>query len=277
MQINEIITFLMLMTAIIMLASIKHDIKLMPKRVTAGRRKVLVDTSVLIDGRILSLCKTGFIGDELMITKSVIGELQLLADSGDADKRSRARYGLDVVTELQALENVEINIFQDEQRTPEGVDNRLVSLAKANGFMLLTGDYNLNKVATIEGIQVLNINELVQSVRMQVLPGEKISLKLTQPGQSPDQAVGYLEDGTMVVVSNAKKFVGKVVEVEITRSIQTDAGKMLFAETKSQANQVAKSQHRNSAKPEQRNNNKPEPKKRFNRNRRLPNNQQRNR
>ena len=114
MQINEIITFLMLMAAITMLASIKHDIKLMPKRVTAGRRKVLVDTSVLIDGRILSLCKTGFIGDELMITKSVIGELQLLADSSDGEKRSRARYGLDVVTELQALENVEINIYQDE-------------------------------------------------------------------------------------------------------------------------------------------------------------------
>lgn len=277
MQINEIITFLMLMAAITMLASIKHDIKLMPKRVTAGRRKVLVDTSVLIDGRILSLCKTGFIGDELMITKSVIGELQLLADSSDGEKRSRARYGLDVVTELQALENVEINIYQDEQRTPEGVDNRLVSLAKANGFMLLTGDYNLNKVATIEGIQVLNINELVQSVRMQVLPGEKISLKLTQPGQSPDQAVGYLEDGTMVVVSNAKKHVGKVIEVEITRSIQTDAGKMLFAETKNHTNQPSKNQHRNTSKPEQRNVVKPEPKKRFNRNRRSVNNQQQNR
>lgn len=277
MQINEIITFLMLMAAITMLASIKHDIKLMPKRVTAGRRKVLVDTSVLIDGRILSLCKTGFIGDELMITKSVIGELQLLADSSDGEKRSRARYGLDVVTELQALENVEINIYQDEQRTPEGVDNRLVSLAKANGFMLLTGDYNLNKVATIEGIQVLNINELVQSVRMQVLPGEKISLKLTQPGQSPDQAVGYLEDGTMVVVSNAKKHVGKVIEVEITRSIQTDAGKMLFAETKNHTNQPSKNQHRNTSKPEQRNAVKLEPKKRFNRNRRSVNNQQQNR
>lgn len=245
---KEIIEFISLMFIIVLLISIKLDLK-NKRTLNSGKRKVLVDTSSLIDGRILSLAKTGFIGDELLISRSVLVELQLLADSGDAEKRSRARFGLDIVSSLQKLDQVDVTIFQDSQLTPEGVDNRLITLAKANNYLILTGDYNLNKVATIEGVMVLNINELSKNIRMEVLPGEKIKIKLTQTGESKDQAVGYLSDGTMIVVSNASKYLGKEVQIEITRSIQTDAGKMLFATiAKTNLNRQIKSNPKKSKK-----------------------------
>ncbi len=226
----EIIQTIILILIIAILFYLKKEMKTITRPTNSGKRQVLVDTSVLIDGRILSLAKAGFIGDELLITRSVVGELQLLADSGDSEKRFRARYGLDIVTELQSLDDTRVTVFQDEIKTPEGVDTRLVTLAKELNALILTNDYNLNKVATIEGIRVLNINELAKNIRMEVLPGEKISLKLTQTGEGRDQAVGYLNDGTMVVVAKAKKYIGKIVEIEATRSIQTDAGRMLFAD-----------------------------------------------
>ena len=199
----------------------------MPTRTQA--RPVLLDTSVLIDGRIVPVAKTGFIGGTLIIPRSVLGELQFLADTGDHDKRTRARFGLDVVTELQAMPETDVQILQDGSKAEEGVDDRLLYLAKKHGAAICTIDYNLNKVALVEGILVLNINELAQSLRMAYLPGEKMHLDLVQKGQDSHQAVGYLPDGTMVVVEHANKLIGKTAEVEIIRSLQTAAGRMMFA------------------------------------------------
>lgn len=192
-------------------------------------RPILIDTSVLIDGRIISVAKSGFIGDTLVIPRSVIGELQYLADNADHEKRARARYGLDVVQELQAMPGVDVDILQDGSKAAEGVDERLLNLAKKYKAAVCTIDYNLNKVAVVEGITVLNVNELAQSLRMAYLPGERMILELVQKGQDAHQGVGYLPDGTMVVVEQANKLIGQMVEIEFIRSLQTAAGKMMFA------------------------------------------------
>lgn len=200
-----------------------------PMNKKAGR-PIFVDTSVLIDGRIIAVAKSGFVGsDTLFIPRSVIGELQYLADNADSEKRSRARHGLDVVTELQAMPDVKVEIFQDGSRAEEGVDERLLKLAKQHNGVVCTIDYNLNKVAQVENIIVLNVNDLAMSLRMAYLPGEKILLELTQKGQDGHQAVGHLTDGTMVVVERASKLIGQTVEIEFIRSLQTAAGKMMFA------------------------------------------------
>lgn len=191
---------------------------------------IFVDTSVLIDGRIIAVAKSGFLGsDTLFIPRSVIGELQFLADNGDAEKRSRARHGLDVVSDLQAMPNIKVEIFQDGSKAEEGVDERLLKLAAQYKGSICTIDYNLNKVAQVEHISVLNVNDLAMSLRMAYLPGEKMLLELTQKGQDSHQAVGHLTDGTMVVVEHANKLIGKTVEIEFIRSLQTAAGKMMFA------------------------------------------------
>ncbi len=220
---------------IILLLVIIAEVTVMTIRTTrrggskrAGR-PVFVDTSVLIDGRIIAVAQSGFVTDTLMIPRSVIGELQFLADNGDSEKRARARHGLDIVTELQALEQVTVEIFPDGSHAEEGVDERLLKLAKEHGGALCTIDYNLNKVAVVEGIAVLNVNELARSLRMAYLPGEKITIALTTKGNDGTQAVGHLDDGTMVVVEQAKSKIGSIVEVEIIRSLQTSAGRMMFA------------------------------------------------
>lgn len=170
-----------------------------------------------------------------MIPRSVIGELQFLADTADHEKRARARAGLDVVAELQALSGVAVEILQDGSKATEGVDERLLSLAKKRGAVICTLDYNLNKVALVENITVLNINELAQTLRMAYLPGERMRIELVQKGQDAHQGVGYLPDGTMVVVERASQLIGQTVEVEIIRSLQTAAGRMMFARQVGQA------------------------------------------
>lgn len=194
-----------------------------------SKKQVLVDTSILIDGRFLAVAKTGFINFEILIPRSVVGELQLLADGGDDEKRVRARYGLDIISALQAQEKLSVSLLADGNSASEGVDNRLISLAKKMNADILTADYNLNKVAKVEGIEVLNINELVQSVRAEYLPGEKIMLEITQKGNEKKQGIGHLPDSTMVVVENGESLVGTISEVEFIRSLQTAAGKMMFA------------------------------------------------
>lgn len=190
---------------------------------------IFVDTSVLIDGRIIAIAQSGFITSTLYIPRSVIGELQFLADNGDTEKRTRARHGLDVVSELQALKTVKTEIFSDSTTAEEGVDNRLLSLAKKYKGAICTIDFNLNKVAQVEGLAVLNVNDLAKTLRMAYLPGEKLLLELTQKGHDSHQAIGHLADGTMVVVEHASSSIGKSVEVEFIRSLQTAAGKMMFA------------------------------------------------
>ncbi len=192
------------------------------------KRKVYVDTSTLIDGRILEIAQTGFIGDDLIIPRSVIRELQLLADGKDNEKRTRARHGLDVVNELERVVYCNTTILPDElDRTP--VDERLIELAHANHGVIMTNDYNLNKVATAEKIDVLNVNDLALVLRNEYLPGQKFKLKITDLGSGPKQGVGHLPDGTMVVVENAKSKLNKTIEVEFQRFHQTSAGKMMFA------------------------------------------------
>lgn len=190
---------------------------------------MLVDTSVLIDGRVVDLAKTGFLLGQVVVPRSVLAELQLLADGGDHAKRERARFGMDSMKELKDVLGGSFTLFEDERRTPEGVDSRLLTLAKQMKAAILTIDYNLNKVAQVEGVKVLNINELAKSLRMSYLPGDELELELVQKGQDSHQAVGYLRDGTMVVVEQAKKMIGQTKKVEIIRSLQTDAGKMMFA------------------------------------------------
>jgi uncharacterized protein YacL len=224
----EIILTILLL---ILLAEVTYLVSVNTKKLSHKKeiRPIFVDTSVLIDGRIIAVAQSGFIAGTLSIPRSVIGELQFLADNADNEKRARARHGLDVVSELQAMPNVKVEIFQDGSKAEEGVDERLLKLAKQYQGSICTIDYNLNKVAAVENINVLNVNDLAMSLRMAYLPGEKIMLELTQKGQDSHQAIGHLTDGTMVVVEHANNRIGQTVEIEFIRSLQTAAGKMMFA------------------------------------------------
>lgn len=225
----EIIFIIILLLIIISEVSYLVAVNTKKSPLKNNARPIFVDTSVLIDGRIIAVAQSGFISDMLSIPRSVIGELQFLADNADNEKRSRARHGLDVVSELQSMPGVKVEIFQDGSRAEEGVDERLLKLAKQYNGAICTIDYNLNKVAQVEDITVLNVNDLAMSLRMAYLPGEKMLLELTQKGQDNHQAVGHLTDGTMVVVEHASNQIGKTVEIEFIRSLQTAAGKMMFA------------------------------------------------
>lgn len=193
------------------------------------KNQMVVDTSGLIDGRIVDIVGSGFVPQRLIVPQFVVAELQFLADQGDAYKRERARYGLDVVRRLQDMRQTDVVIKPGMARGIKEVDDKLVALAKKTGAMLYTTDFNLNQVAQIEGVRVLNVNELAQGLRAMHLPGEKADIKVTQIGQDRTQGVGYLEDGTMVVVEQAAKMLNQVVHVEFTRMLQTQAGKMMFA------------------------------------------------
>lgn len=194
----------------------------------SARHSIYVDTSVLIDGRILAIAEAGFVPGELVVPRSVVRELQLLADGGDSDKRAKARKGLDLIRELQAIDTIDLRIMQDGA-AKRGVDEQLIELAKKYQGSICTVDYNLNKVARVEGVVVLNINELAKNIRAVHMPGEHKAIEIVAKGQGANQGVGYLEDGTMVVVENAAKRIGDKVEVEFIRVLQTDAGKMMFA------------------------------------------------
>ncbi len=198
------------------------------KRKNTGKRKIYVDTSTLIDGRILAVAETGFIGDDLLIPRSVIRELQLLADGKDKDKRELARKGLDNVNALERVVYCNTIIVQDQlDRTP--VDERLIVLAKENHGIICTNDFNLNKVAGTEGIDVLNINDLAIALQNDYQPGQKLRVKITTKGANPGQGVGHLENGVMVVVDGAARKIGQELETEVVRFMQTSSGRMMFA------------------------------------------------
>lgn len=201
---------------------------------TRGRLKnqMVIDTSGLIDGRLIDIVQSGFVPQRIIIPQFVVAELQFLADQGDSFKRERARYGLDVVRRLQDMRQTDVVIRPGMAKGIKEVDDKLVALAKKTGAMLYTTDFNLNQVAEIEGVRVLNVNELAQALRAMHLPGEKSEIKITQVGQDRTQGVGYLEDGTMVVVERAGGKVGQKVHVEFSRMLQTQAGKMMFATLK---------------------------------------------
>ncbi len=188
----------------------------------------ILDTSVIIDGRIADVAETGFLDGVLMIPQFVLRELQLVADSADSLKRNRGRRGLDILQRIQKIATLDIQIVEDDYPSVREVDMKLIELAKAYDGKIVTNDFNLNKVAGLHGVQVLNINELANSLKPIVLPGEGMKVFILKEGKEYNQGVAYLDDGTMVVVDNARKMIGKTIDISVTSVLQTTAGKMIF-------------------------------------------------
>ena len=196
----------------------------------AGPRKRyrILDTSVIIDGRIADICETGFMDGTLVIPQFVLKELQLVADSSDSMKRNRGRRGLDILQKIQKMAGVDVMISDMDFPDVREVDLKLIELARALQGKIVTNDFNLNKVAQLRGVEVLNINELANSLKPVVLPGEIMKVFILKEGKEYNQGVAYLDDGTMVVVDNARKMIGKTIDVVVTSVLQTTAGKMIF-------------------------------------------------
>ena len=188
----------------------------------------ILDTSVIIDGRIADIAETGFLDGIIVIPQFVLRELQLVADSSDSLKRNRGRRGLDILQRLQKNTSLNIQIIEDDFPSVREVDLKLIELAKVYEGKIITNDFNLNKVAQLQGVEVLNINELANSLKPIVLPGEIMKVFILKEGKEYNQGVAYLDDGTMVVVDNARKMIGKNVDVSVTSVLQTTAGKMIF-------------------------------------------------
>lgn len=189
---------------------------------------IVIDTSVIIDGRIVDICKTKFLSGKLVIPKFVLKELQQIADSTDPIKRQRGRRGLEMLHTVQKESGLDITIHDEDFPEIQEVDAKLVKLAKLIEAKILTVDYNLNRVASIQGIKVLNINELANALKPMVFPGEEMTIKLIKEGKEHNQAIGYLDDGTMVVVEDARRLIGQEVKVAVTSVLQTQAGRMIF-------------------------------------------------
>jgi uncharacterized protein YacL len=192
------------------------------------RRYKILDTSVIIDGRIADVCETGFIDGTLIIPQFVLKELQLVADSADSLKRNRGRRGLDILQKIQKMSGVEVSISDLDFPEIREVDLKLIELARTLPGKIVTNDFNLNKVAQLRGIEVLNVNELANSLKPVVLPGETMKVFILKEGKEYNQGVAYLDDGTMVVVDNARKMINKTIDIIVTSVLQTTAGKMIF-------------------------------------------------
>lgn len=197
----------------------------------------VLDTSVIIDGRITDICKTGFIEGPLVIPEFVLQELRHIADSSDALKRNRGRRGLDILNMLQKEDNIEVIIESKDYGDNIEVDIKLLKLAEEINGKVITNDYNLNKVAEFQGVTVLNINELANSVKPVVLPGEEMNITIVKDGKESNQGLAYLDDGTMIVVEGGKKCIGDTVNVTVTSVLQTSAGRMIFAKLKAVINE----------------------------------------
>jgi uncharacterized protein YacL len=190
---------------------------------------LLLDTSVIIDGRIADVAKTGFLLGTLTVPRFVLNELQYIADSSDSLRRNRGRRGLEVLDRLQNTPEVTIAFIDQDPTDATQVDDKLISLARQSGALIITNDYNLNRVARLQGVRILNINELANAIKSVYLPGEEIPLKIIQEGKEMGQGVGYLEDGTMVVVENGRRYINQEVLVQVTKVLQTNAGRLIFA------------------------------------------------
>lgn len=197
------------------------------ERATKKDYKIL-DTSVIIDGRIADVCETGFVDGVLVIPQFVLRELQLVADSADSLKRNRGRRGLDILQRIQKMTNLNVQIVETDFPNIREVDMKLIELAKGLEAKIVTNDFNLNKVAQLQGVAVLNINELANAMKPVVLPGEVMKVFILKEGKEYNQGIAYLDDGTMVVVDNARKLIGKTIETSVTSVLQTTAGKMIF-------------------------------------------------
>src|SRR5881392_3883584 len=213
----------------------KHGEWLEPARLvslfrSAGpqRRYKILDTSVIIDGRIADVCETGFMDGTLVVPQFVLRELQLVADSADSLKRNRGRRGLDILQKIQKMSGLEVTISDIDFPEVREVDLKLIELARTLQGKIVTNDFNLNKVAQLRGVEVLNINELANSLKPVVLPGEQMKVFILKEGKEYNQGVAYLDDGTMVVVDNARKMISKTIDIVVTSVLQTTAGKMIF-------------------------------------------------
>src|SRR5213592_3528161 len=191
---------------------------------------VLLDTSVIIDGRILDIAKTGFVDMPLVILSSVLRELQMVADSADVTRRRRGRRGLEVLTEMQKDPSVNLQVTEDDAVPSGDIDAHLVRTAKRKGWAIMTNDFNLNRIARLEGVAVLNLNEVAQAMRPVAIPGEEIIVTVAREGKEPGQGVGSLDDGTMVVIQNGRRLLNQTITAVVTSVIQTSAGRMIFAE-----------------------------------------------
>ncbi len=194
-----------------------------------SERRVLVDTSAIIDGRIADIARTGFLGATLVVPRFVLNELQFVSDSADSLRRQRGRRGLDVLGELQESKEVNVVISDIDVEGVREVDDRLVLLGRRMNCPILTNDFNLNRVAELQGVKVLNINDLANAVKVVILPGESLQIEVLQEGKEYNQGVGYLDDGTMVVIENGQRYIDKKIDVTVTKILQTSAGRMIFA------------------------------------------------
>lgn len=197
-------------------------------KAVSEEKSILLDTSSIIDGRILDVIKTGFISDKIIVPNFVILELQHISDSSDPLKRAKGRRGLDLVNELTKFDQVEIS--QKDFKDTREVDTKLLKFAVETGAKLVTNDFNLNKVAEIQGVQVLNINDLANAVKTQMVVGEQINVQIIREGSERQQGVAYLPDGTMIVIEDTAKMIDKTVTVEVAKVLQTSAGRMIFAD-----------------------------------------------
>jgi uncharacterized protein YacL len=205
------------------------------KGLPRGENTKILDTSVIIDGRIADITETGFVEGPLLIPQFILSELQHIADSSDPVKRTRGKRGLEVLHHIQKQVNVDVRIVDNDYPAVKEVDAKLIELAKEVRGKIVTNDSNLNKVAELQGIVVLNINELANSLKPVVLPGEEMNVKILKEGKEMGQGVAYLDDGTMIVVDNGRRQIGKTIDVIVTSVLQTPAGRMIFARLKEEA------------------------------------------
>ncbi|UCD15563.1 MAG: TRAM domain-containing protein [Candidatus Omnitrophota bacterium] len=198
------------------------------KKQEIKEEEVVIDTSSIIDGRIIDIVKTGFLEARFIVPRFVLNELHALADSTDHMKRQKGKRGIEILHSLKKEPNIEVEIFDEEMPGVRSVDEKLVRLAQDLDAAILTTDYNLNRIAQLQGTKVLNINDLVNALKPTFIAGERFSIKLIKEGKEQNQAIGYLEDGTMVVVENAKRYIGKVVNIEVTSVLQSPSGRIVF-------------------------------------------------
>lgn len=206
-----------------------HKTNYNSKITAAPQQYKILDTNVIIDGRIYDIAKTGFLEGVLLIPNFVLYELQYIADSSDNLKRVRGRRGLDILNSLQKEENIEVEMYEGDFEDIDEVDTKIIHLAKKLGASIVTNDYNLNKVSEFQNIEVLNINELANAVKPVVIPGEKMTVTIVKSGKEKNQGVAYLDDGTMIVIENGINYLDERIDVYVTSAIQTAAGRMVFA------------------------------------------------
>jgi uncharacterized protein YacL len=218
----------------------RGDLAAVAREIRAGRRdrvgqeRALLDTSVIIDGRVADVAKAGFLKGTLLLPRFILAELQLFADSPDASRRERGRRGLEMLQRMQRESAVRVEVI-DQDPPEQGADAKLVALARTLGASIMTNDYGLNRVAEIQHVTVLNMNDLAKALRPVVLPSEDISVRVIQEGKEQGQGVGYLEDGTMVVIEGGARHVGSDLTVTVMRVLQTVGGRMIFAHPKGEA------------------------------------------